>query len=144
MRSANPGCGLPPEEGLAAGALIPAPSHKAVLAGDRFGAQKYSNSSQQEVPLANYQGGGEFARANHSLAVSTTAVRGGGIVRAILPRGRPLEQLDTMTRSDSNIPCGQERVARWIYVDANPYADEGEQHIYGWYLYPSADGVREC
>lgn len=37
------------------GFITPPPAHKAVLAGDRFDAQKYCNSSQQEVPLANYQ-----------------------------------------------------------------------------------------
>jgi len=58
------------------------------------------------------------------LMQSTTAVEGGGIVRAIIPANTPFVQLDHIPYRDPNVLCarvGRGRVqadetARWIYV----------------------------
>lgn len=51
-----------------------------------------------------------------------------------------------MTDADANIACGQDRVARWIYGDANPGATLGQDHIYGWtpIVFDQGPGSKRC
>jgi hypothetical protein len=165
MRRADPGCGFLPKR--LRGAKQPANAHTSVGMTDQFyidpdrqtdadgdgdadDSDKYINSTspasgEGTTPYGNYQGAGVFASENHLLEVSSTAVTHGGIVRAILPRGIPVKQHDYMTASDVNVACGRQRVARWIYIDANPNpSGTNDQHVYGWYPYPEPDGARSC
>ncbi len=126
-------------------------------AGDRYvGTNSYAACGQAAQgdstcggPLANYQGP-EFATGFAPLAIATTGVSGvnhapttvgasafstsgGGVVRAIVPRGRPLGalQYDEIATVDANVPCGQRRVAKWIFVAGNPGGD-AQHKMLGW------------
>ena len=74
-----------------------------------------------------------FAPDVMPLMSATTGVRNGGIVRALIRTRRPFRVLDAIGYADPNVPCGQARVARWVFGDANPDAASGENHIYGWF-----------
>ena len=74
-----------------------------------------------------------FAPDVMPLMSATTGVRNGGIVRALIRTRRPFRVLDAIGYADPNVPCGQARVARWVFGDANPDAAPGENHIYGWF-----------
>jgi hypothetical protein len=73
------------------------------------------------------------------LMVNTTAVAGGGIVRAIVPRSAPFVQLDHFAYRDPNTVCqrlgrrtvGAIYAARWIYVRLR------DAPIEGWVPYRS-------
>lgn len=54
-------------------------------------------------------------------------------MRAVIPRtgSGKVMQLDEMSYVDPNVPCGQPRVAKWIFVG---YIPEGQDkpRIFGW------------
>lgn len=72
---------------------------------------------------------------------------GGGLVRALVPRGAAslFEEYDTMTYSDPNVPCGATPKARWVYGAANPKG-EPDHLMFGWALkrVEMTDLKREC
>jgi hypothetical protein len=74
-----------------------------------------------------------FAPDVMPLMSATTGVRNGGIVRALVRTTQPFEVLDAIGYADPNVPCHQAPVARWVFGDANPNAQPGEYHIYGWF-----------
>jgi hypothetical protein len=62
---------------------------------------------------------------------STTGVRGGGLVRAILTRSDKYQVLAEIPYIDQNVPVGCPKTGKWQYVDANPTGARGN-HIRGW------------
>lgn len=140
LKQANPGCG---------GKLshykrqlrrrIPTSVDRSALSlddvfspGDRPGTPKdrYLNSEEDAAPLANYQGPC-YALNLAAMAISTTAVQRGGLVRAIVPRGRAFKTISYMPYLDPNVPSGQDRIARWIFGAANPNG-EATRKMIGW------------
>lgn len=102
-------------------------------------------------PYANYQGP-QFDPAYAPLAISTTGVSGvkyrakrlirgadpfltggGGIVRAVIPRtgSASVRQFDEIGYVDPNVPCGQQRLAKWIFIQGNPNGDRNHK-MFGW------------
>jgi hypothetical protein len=111
-------------------------------------------SKDPQVPTGDPREGADWA----ALTVSSTGVSGsgypghpqdgqeleaagGGLVRAIVPRGRPFAALDGFAYADPNVPCDTRRVARWAYGYAVPAP--GERAIYGWTPFRDPQGIRE-
>lgn len=133
-----------------------------------LGAGNYGAYSNYQVPVLqapdlkrppeageSFTAGADWA----ALATSSTAVSGagyggqrppgqernrqtgpGGLVRAIVPRGRPFLEYDRMSYSDPNVRCVSNeppptppwpRVATWIYGAANPSGERNHKMI-GW------------
>ncbi len=91
------------------------------------------------------------------LVSSTTAISSATAAR---PAGRPPSGVirailqDTPTQffrvygdvsyADGNVPCGQQRTARWQFGDANPNDPSPDHHIFGWLLTYDYQGPRRC
>jgi hypothetical protein len=129
------GCGAPPSQPAAglAGASMVKPSYSEV---ERYqGAKRHCASPTARTCGGHYS---DYSRPHFSadaiaLTSASTGVRNGGIVRAWARLSRPARLLDGIGYPDPNVPCGQSPAAQWFYVDANPGAGPGENHIYGWF-----------
>jgi hypothetical protein len=76
---------------------------------------------------------------------STAIQPRGGVVKAVVRTGQ-VHRLDYLGYSDPNVPCGQQAVATWWFVNANlagrynPTAGDHQQRIYGWIPRNSPEG----
>jgi hypothetical protein len=59
------------------------------------------------------------------------------VVKAVVRTGT-IDRRDRFGYSDPNVPCGQQRVARWQFIDANPSGafkptgPTSPQRMFGW------------
>jgi hypothetical protein len=80
------------------------------------------------------------------LMQSTTAVDGGGIVRAIVPANAPFVELDHFTYRDPDVPCSRVgpgraqavRIVRWMYVRVV------KTRIEGWVPFRERPQITKC
>lgn len=163
------GCGQRPSRRLAdVSEPLPADATKLFTGADKYlsnGSESCAGTNPSPPcagTLQNYQSP-EFDPRWAVMVISSTAVsgvgyrrerdsagrlvevRGGGLVRAIVPRSpnSSFRRYDRMTYSDPNVPCTRPLNARWSYGAANPAGDR-DHRIFGWTVRREPAGTRAC
>jgi hypothetical protein len=86
-------------------------------------ADWYLNSSKAKDKYATFENREGFENYI-AIEVASSAVKGGGFMRALVPKTDTFVQDDSMTQPDSNAPCDQPRLALWHHGSIG--------NIHGW------------
>ena len=82
---------------------------------------------------ATYEAPAGLAPSGQEVALLTRSTTGhtgrGGAVAAIVRLNREWQVIDEIGYQDPNVACSRKRVAKWVFVNANPNGSP----IYGWF-----------
>jgi hypothetical protein len=151
LDEAYPGCGgtvsqygkapTQTQADITAGRLTPQTN----LMNDNFSSPSefFLNHDGESFPLSRNQGLPGVANNYAFFFNSTSSVSVGDIARGMVPKTTPVKELDYMTYSDPNVPCGQPVLIRWALAELNPNGDPKHKMI-GWIPFRSPGAVRTC
>jgi hypothetical protein len=151
LDEAYPGCGgtvsqygeapAQTQADITAGRLTPQTS----LMNDSFTSPSefFLNHNGESFPLSRNQGLPGVADNYAFFFNSTSSVSVGDIARGMVPKTTSVKELDYMTYSDPNVPCGQPVLIRWALAELNPNGDSKHKMI-GWIPFRSPGAVRTC